>query len=149
MIKLLLSLMLLLAPARDHSVLSGAIAVAVEEAPTLFRGDLDKHKTAALLVAVAFRESSLNARSVGDHGDSFCAFQIHRSSGGTPELNEAPEACARKALAMLRESARVCPEHPVAWYAEGPNGCSSPRAQRISRDRMSLAKWLAGKVPPE
>ena len=145
----ILAAMLLLAPNREHDTLAEAITQVVEAEPPLFADDDDKRKTAALLVAVAFRESTLKPDAVGDHGRSFCSFQIHRSSGGSAALLEDVQACAAKGLEMLRESIRVCPAHPVAWYAEGPNGCSSPRAQRISRDRMALAKWLAAHVEVE
>ena len=147
MLALVVAMMLALAPGRDHSELGGAIARAVESEPAIFKDDASKTKTAALLVAVAFRESSLTLGAVGDHGQSFCAFQIHRTSGGGPALLTDADACARKGMAMLRESARVCRAHPVAWYAEGPKGCDSPRAQRISRDRMAIAARLA-KVQP-
>lgn len=143
-----LACMLLLAGDRDHKRLAGAIATAVDEAPPLFRDDADKRKTSALLVAVAFREGSLRESVTGDKGRSFCTFQIHATSGGSSALNDDPLACARKGRDMLRESFRVCPEHPVAWYAEGPTGCTSDRAQRISRDRMNLAKWVASHAKP-
>lgn len=129
----------LLAPDRDHTVLASAIAAHVEAEAPLFKDDADKRRTAAYLTAVAFRESSLRLDAVGDHGRSFCAFQIHASSGGTPALLTDAGACVAKAFAMLRMSMRVCPAHPLAWYAEGPSGCSSLRAQRISRDRLALA----------
>lgn len=149
-IEWILAAMLTLAPNRDHAALAEAITNVVEAERPLFADDDDKRKTAALLVAVAFRESSLRADAVGDHGRSFCALQIHRSSGGSAALLEDAEACAFKGLELLRESLRVCPAHPVAWYAEGgTQSCSSPRAQRISRDRMALARWLAAHVGVE
>jgi hypothetical protein len=141
-----LAAMTQLAPGRDHTELGAAIARAVEADRPLFENDADRRRTAALLVAVAFRESSFRANVVGDHGESFCAFQIHRSAGGTPALNDDVDACVRSGLALLRTSLRVCPSHPVAWYASGPVGCSNDRAQRISRDRMNLAMYLVGQL---
>lgn len=138
--------MLKVAPDRDHAELRGAIVRAAEASPPLFVGDTDRHRTSALLVAVAFRESSLRLDVVGDHGRSFCAMQIHDSSGGSPALLTDADACIRKGLAMLRESLRTCPASPVAWYAAGPRGCSSAHAQRISLDRMRLAAWLVRSV---
>ena len=71
----------LLAPLREHGRLAMAIASRVEAAPPLFKGDDDRRRTSALLVAIAFRESSLRADAVGDHRGgkptSFCAFQIN------------------------------------------------------------------------
>lgn len=142
-----LAAMTQLAPGRDHTELGGAIARAVESADRpLFENDPDRRRTAALLVAVAFRESSFRVKVVGDHGESFCAFQIHRSAGGTPALLDDVDACVRSGLGLLRTSLRVCPSHPVAWYASGPVGCSNDRAQRISRDRMNLAMYLVGQL---
>lgn len=138
--------MVQLAPGRDHQVLGGAIARAVESNKPLFVNDEDRRRTAALLVAVAFRESTFNADAIGDHGKSFCAFQIHRSSGGSPALLEDVDACTRTAFSLLRTSLKVCPSHPVAWYAAGPQGCDNDRAQKISRDRMALAAYLFGLV---
>lgn len=145
----ILAAMLFLAPARDHSRLAGAINRVVASESPLFRDDADKRRTTAYLVAIAFRESSLKPDAVGDHGLSFCAFQIHRTNGGSKALTEDVDACVSKAFAMLRESARICPAHPLAWYAEGGvHACSSARAQRISRDRLALAARLLREVNP-
>ncbi len=141
-----LAAMSLLAPDRDHAELGDAIARVVDASAPLFTEDVDKRKTAALVVAVAFRESSLRLNIVGDHGRSFCALQIHETSGGTKALLTDADACVRHGLGMLRTSGKVCAAHPLAWYAEGPNGCTSPRAQRISRDRMALARRLVLEV---
>jgi hypothetical protein len=145
-----LAAMRILAPDRDHAELGAAIAEVVEAEAPLFAEDADRTKTAALVVAVAFREGSLRLRVEGDlrggKPTSFCTMQIHRSSGGSTELNDDPSACIRAGLAMLRTSSRVCRAHPVAWYAEGPKGCTSPRAQRISRDRLWLARRVLAEV---
>jgi hypothetical protein len=141
-----LAAMTQLAPGRDHSELGGAIARVVDANKPLFANDADHRRTASLLVAVAFRESTFVANVVGDKGQSFCAFQIHRSSGGTPALLEDVDACVTSGMNLLRVSLRVCPSYPVAWYASGPLGCKNDRAQRISRDRMNLAAYLFGQV---
>ncbi|HVH44031.1 MAG TPA: hypothetical protein VM925_16885 [Labilithrix sp.] len=141
-----LAAMTQLAPGRDHHELGGAIARAVDSNQPLFVNDADRRRTAALLVAVAFRESTFVPDALGDKGESFCAFQIHRSSGGSPALLGNVDACARTGLMLLRTSLRVCPSYPVAWYASGPLGCGNGRAQRISRDRMTLAAYLVGQV---
>lgn len=148
-----------LAPTRTHEQLANAITAVVEREEPLFRGDEDRRKTAAFLVAVAFRESSLRPDALGDRvgkaktPTSFCAYQIHLPWGKkTPEgwsgedLAGDPDKCVTVAFRMMRESARACPAHPLAFYAEGPPGCTSERAQRISRDRMALAQHLLKKV---
>jgi hypothetical protein len=143
----------LLAPGRDHDQLTAAIASRAEAGAPLFHEDDDRRRTAAFLVAIAFRESSLRADAVGDHvggkPTSFCAFQIHLPWGAKTaegwtgaDLVEDPVKCVTAAMRMLRISMRVCPSAPLAWYAAGPAGCTSPRAQRISRDRMAIAQRL-------
>lgn len=147
----------LLAPTRQHDRLAEAITNRVEAEDPLFKGDEDRRRTSALLVAIAFRESSLRADIVGDRvagkPTSFCAFQIHLPWGRTTaegwtaaELLEDPEKCVTTAMHMLRISMKVCPSFPLAAYAEGPNGCTSARAQRISRDRMAIAQRLVRDV---
>lgn len=135
-----LAAMTLLASGRDHTELGTAIATVVEAERPLFKNDSSRLRTAALVVAVAFRESTFVADAVGDEGRSFCAFQIHTSSGGSPALLKDVDACVQRGVSMLRTSMRICPEHPIAWYARGPRGCNMPKAQRISRDRVALAK---------
>lgn len=159
----------LLVPARPHDVhdpLAEAIASRAEAEAPLFKGDDDRRRTTALLVAIAFRESSLHADAVGDRvagkPTSFCAFQLHLPWGAKTaegwtgaDLVEDPEKCVTAAMRLLRESMRACPSAPLAWYAAGPSGCESVRAQRISRDRLSLAQRLVRDVrlpkpvPPE
>ena len=137
----ILAAMASLAPGRSHITNATAIAsVVLEEAP-LFKGDDSRLKTAALVVAIAFRESSFRNDVTSKTHDS-CMMQINRR----PDLAEDPAACVRVAMTMLRESMRMCRE-PLAFYAEGPRGCTSERAARISRDRMAIAKRLA-KVQP-
>ena len=147
----------LLAPARQHEPLAEAIAQNAEAEAPLFKGDDDRHRTTALLVAIAFRESSLIPTAVGDHvagkPTSFCAFQLHLPWGAKTaegwtgaDLIEDPHKCVAAAMHLLRASMRACPSSPLAWYAEGPAGCESARAQRISRDRLAIAQRLVRDV---
>jgi hypothetical protein len=151
----------LLAPAHPNDQLAEAIAARTEAEAPLFKGDEDRRRSAAFLIAIAFRESSLQANAVGDHvagkPTSFCAFQIHlpfgakTSEGWTgPDLAADPEKCVTIAQRMIRESMRMCPAHPLAFYASGPSGCENARAQRISRDRLAIAQRLLRdvRVPP-
>jgi hypothetical protein len=127
-----------------------------------------RSKSAALMAAVSFRESGLHPRQVGDcpgmaAGDltctvakgawSFGAFQIalpygHKGAvtGLTGvKLLEDPAAQAREAVHILWYSVHACPDFPVAVYAHGRDprvACADLRSQRISNDRM----WLARKV---
>lgn len=152
-----------IAPLTDERAeLADAIARAVHEAPAHFRDDPEKLRTLTLDLAVGFREGGLQTSIVGDCDDrqyavqvngrwqcrdgreahSFCAFQIHDRSGGTRELTTDALRCARAGHAMIRQSIGACREHPIAWYAEGPRGCESKRAQRISADRVALGQRL-------
>ena len=135
-----------LIPNGDHAELGGAIAERVDAEAPLFSDDADRRKTASYLAAIAYRESALRLDAVGDKGTSYCAFQLHRSSGGTRAMLTDARACVGHAFGMLRTSMRACPAHPLAIYAEGPRGCSSPRAQRISRDRLAIAARLRARV---
>ena len=143
----------LLAPAHPNDQLAEAIAARAESEAPLFKGDDDRRRTSAFLVAIAFRESSLQANAVGDHvagkPTSFCAFQIHLPFGAKttegwtgPDLAQDPEKCVTIALRMIRQSTQMCPAHPLAFYASGPSGCENARAQRISRDRLAIAQRL-------
>ncbi len=125
----------------SHGALATSITTVLHDEGALFAHDDDLHRSAALMVAIAYRESSLDTRSVGDGGTSFGAFQLHASSGGTAALLDDPDAQARKAHAMLKQSIRIDREHPIAFYARGPR-FASQEAQRISNDRMALAKRL-------
>ena len=124
---LVLAWMHSLAPGRDVEALAWAVAV-----------NATSKTEAAIITAVAFRESSLRNDVVGDGGHSVCAMQIY---DGPEALLEDPIACVARGAAMLRASRRVDPENPLAFYARGPRW-RSEEARRISRDRMALAKRL-------
>lgn len=135
--------MLLLAPGRDHHELADAIERVTAEDGPVFAGPSGMQRTRALVVAVAYRESTFRLSAVGDGGHSVCAMQVW---GGSRELLTDADACVREGLRRLRASVSQCPSHPVALYAAGPGGCSSSKAQRISFDRMHIAKTLLKKV---
>lgn len=142
----------LLAPGRSHDRLATAIATRAEAEAPLFTADEDRRKTAALLVAIAFRESSLRADAVGDFArgrpTSFCAFQLHLPGIKTAEgwsgadVLADPDKCVTVAMRLLRDSMKSCPSVPIGVYAAGPLGCTSAQAARISRDRVALAHRL-------
>ncbi len=131
-----------LAPGRDHAENATAIASVVLSEPPLFRDDEARLKTAAFVVAIAFRESSLR-NEVKSKTNDHCMMQVNQR----PDLAEDPAKCVRVAMSMLRESMRMCPEYPLAFYASGPGACTNDRARRISNDRMALAKRIAAVKP--
>jgi len=143
----------------DHKQIANAIAIVITSSPPLFRDDESKLRTAALFISIGYREGSLRARVVGDCTESnpgekckgrprsFCFLQIHESNGGSPAMNDDLTLCVRASYALLRTSFKVCPAWPIAHYAEGgEKACSSRRAQRISNDRVALAKRIYEKV---
>ena len=138
----ILAAMQSLAPTREHVENATAIASVVLDEPPLFKDDESRLRTAALVVAIAFRESSFDNRAKSKTGDS-CLMQVNRR----PDLAEDPAKCVRVAMAMLRESMRMCPLHPIAFYASGPGACENERARKISNDRMALAKRIARVQP--
>lgn len=145
----------LLVPMRDHSALDAAIAARVDAELPLFANDADKRRTSAWLVAIGFRESSLT-NDITSKTDDHCAFQIHLAPGekttegwSASDLRSDADKCVAVAFRMLRTSSQMCRPHPLAFFAEGPRGCSSPRAQRIDLDRLNLSKWLIARVPTE
>jgi hypothetical protein len=144
--------------AADIELIAKPLTQVLESEAPIFADDEDKTKTASTVIAVAFREGSLKLRVVGDctlskpgqpckgRPRSFCTMQIHETSGGTAALNDDIAACFRKGLSMLRTSVKTCPKHPVAWYAAGGiQACENLRAQKISFDRMFIAKKLQAK----
>src|SRR5690349_2197203 len=91
-----LSGMTQLVPARDHAELAEAIAVEVANVEPLYDDDEDKIKTAALLVSVAFNESSLRNDAIGDRGRALCMFQLWYAPR---EVLTNPRLCTRIAIA--------------------------------------------------
>lgn len=114
----------------------------VAEEPPIFPGDVSKAKSAAIVIVTMWQESRFDNGAIGDHGNSRCAMQIW---GGPKSLLTDPVACVRTGHRMLRESVRVDPRHPIAWYAGGGPGWRSNEARRISADRMNLTEWLLTK----
>ena len=139
----ILAAMASLAPGREHIENATAIASVVLDEPPLFKSDESRLRTAALIVAIAFRESSFRNDAKSKTNDS-CLMQVNRR----PDLAKDPVKCVRVAMAMLRESMRMCPDHPLAFYASGPGACTNERARKISDDRMRIARRLLAQVSP-
>lgn len=138
----ILAMMLRLSPSDHPELRHGRLATAISEViasePPLYADDDSRERTAALIVAISFRESSLRHDAIGDGGRSVCAMQVY---GGRKELLSDSHLCIRTGLSMLRESIRVDRTHPVAFYARGPRW-RGETAQRISNDRVALAASL-------
>lgn len=148
-----LAAMASLAPERNHDTLGRAIAERVDAEAPVFADDADRKKTAALMLAVAWREGSFGLRVEGDRVSgattSWCTMQVNLTPGARtaegwtgPELRDDPAKCVAVGFRILRYSVRSCSKFPVAVYASGPGGCANARAQRISADRMQIARRL-------
>jgi hypothetical protein len=134
------------APWRDtYESTAHAIAKVVAEEEPLFAGELGRERTAAVLVSIAWFESTFNPAAVGDHGRSRGLYQIQ----GEGELSDPVEA-TRVALRLVRASFRVCRartmDERLGWYAAGGKDCE--RGLRESRHRLLKAKWLVKNRPP-
>lgn len=123
----------------DARRLADAIDRAVDRDGPLFVGADGARQTRALMVAVAWRESSFRLDVVGDQGRSMCAFQI---LNGPRSLLADVDACTTRGLAMMRESFAACSTLPVAerlaGYARG--SCTRDDGRAISRDRFWVAR---------
>ena len=156
------SLMVLLQPAAPwrgtYERTARAIDDAAHEAP-LYPGEDGVERTAALLVAVAWRESRFDpmARATDCCGESLGLFQVHGTNArrlglmGVSELFD-PLTNARAALALLAESLRICakslPDERLAEYASGLALCDVPEAVRDSRAKTRIAARLLREHPP-
>ncbi len=137
-----------------YEAIAADVAEAVEEAPPLFRGKHGRHRTAALLLAVALHESAFRLEvdtgaSRGDAGRSCTLWQFNFGKG---ELCDALLAdrklAARKAIELIRRSQKACRgpvEDMLRVYASG----SCKKGERESRVRVETAqRWFAARPPP-
>jgi hypothetical protein len=144
----ILGLMLLMQPRAPwlatYAITSASIAEVVEAERPLFDGAHGRERTAALLVSLAWFESTFQPDALGDKGKAHGLYQVH----GHGELGEPLEA-TRVALAMIRQSFAICRARPLeerlAWYAQGGADCSAMSAEALkkSRHRIAKAMWLA------
>jgi hypothetical protein len=125
-----LSAMSFLVPNVEHYDLGNAISTTVHEKGCLFQGERCEQRTAALLTAVAFRESRFEMSALGKAGDS-CAFQL---VAAPKAVRKDVKLCTSIAYDRLAASLKAC--GGIQAYATGR--CSL--GNRIDADR----KWLAG-----
>jgi hypothetical protein len=143
------------APWKDtYQATADAIDTAVAEQPSLFGDDHEgRAKTAAVLVALAWAESTFKPNAVGAGG-----VRGLYQAGGKGNLTD-PLKASRVALTMLRESFRLCRARPVeerlAIYAAGGTSCKEMSARTLEKSRfrvgkaLSLVKRLPPPPPPE
>ena len=131
----ILAAMTLLQPGVNHDKLARATANVVASEPALFLDDDSRFHTAAIDIAIMFRESSFRHGLTSRTGDS-CEMQVHNR----PDLLDDREKCIREGMRMIRASFLACPSAPLATYIGG--GCFNRRARRLSDDRINLAARL-------
>lgn len=153
-----------------------AIAAEASQRPIPRQG---AERTAALLVAVAWFESTLRPDAEGDcvaagglavpsvsgrcpagaRARSLCLMQVNETNLAGLRATRADllgdvSRCVSAGAALLRQSYAVCarrpPEERLAWYAGGGPSCpSSSDAVRKSRHRVALAARLSSVRPGE
>jgi hypothetical protein len=128
-----LAMMHHLQPRANHDKLARITAAALIAEPAIFADDDTRLRSAALVVAVMFRESSF--RDVTSATNDFCFLQLH----ARPDLLGHPAACVHAGITALRASL-AGPCHSLAGYVGG--GCHNPRTVRLSDDRLALAGEL-------
>jgi hypothetical protein len=149
----ILSLMLVLQPqapwSDTYSSTASAIDQAVQEEPALFSNDAEgRARTAALLVALAWAESTFKPNAVGRRGVRGL-YQV----GGRGDLSD-PLKASRVALELIRDSFRLCGGRPVserlAVYAAGGTSCKDPGTEALKKSRFRVMKgaWLVKQHPP-
>ena len=105
---------------------------------------------AAVLVVLAFRESSYRDTAKGDYwADPDGVVRAHSCGAWQTPCLVTPIGDVKKqaaiAIGIYRRSATLCPSHPLAIYASG--SCSSLAGRRISNARIAEASALAAVSP--
>jgi hypothetical protein len=159
MAKLVSALFVAMGAKEPDAALVDRIAEVAVSSPFVTAKDEEtaRTKTAALLVAIAYRESGGKVAAKGDSGSSFCAFQINLGKNGVTregwtgeELTQDAGKCTAVAAKIALTSWNACKraglaeEERLAIYARG--SCLSERGKKISRDRFSLAMTTLTKV---
>lgn len=142
------------------------LETALRRVEPLFPNDENRHKTASLVLAIAFFESGF-IKSVdagnrrGDNGGSYCLMQIHTGNGRVgygPEemrawtgkdLAEDRTKCFAAGVEALRISIRACgvgaDGRALNVYAAG----KCEQSSKAAKDRWSFATRILNKFPME
>ncbi len=139
----LLAAMLLLAPKHDRAELvrlAVAIDAAVAKLGTLFTGTEGPRKSAALMTAVAYRESSFRVAAKGRGSDCGAWQHVTHDKAECDRLRSDAAYAAEVAHRDLKRSIAACPGEPLGVYAMGK--CGTKHGAWVSRDRMQIARKL-------
>lgn len=140
--KFVLSLMAAIHPQAPQTGNAGAVADAIARVVTEARelpADWSQEFTASVLVVTGWDESRYRQDAEDPVRHARCWAQIE----GHPEVARSPYVCARVALAIMVDSARRCPEFPLAGYA---GACRSRASRAISTGRIDKAWAVLGAV---
>jgi hypothetical protein len=127
----------------EAPVVADAIAWSVLTSDAPFSDD----KTVALMAEFAWRESNLHQRPCAPSAPATCAdsglahgyWQLHQTVG-----EAAPREQAAAWLALLNESARLCPAMPIAMLASGSCHFGRKLARfRLHEAERALNAWNA------
>jgi hypothetical protein len=137
---------------QTYSETADAIAEASNNDP-LFAGEDGPMRTAALLLAIAYKESRFKPTAVGDHGHSYGLFQIQPQTANlTANVLLVPREAAPVAINLIRTSFRVCGHagwhDRLSWYCHGGNGCHKGGNQ-ASQNRIMLAEKIIRENPED
>jgi hypothetical protein len=137
-----------------YGEISEAIATAATQDPLFPQRADGSYWTAAILVALAYKESAFHANVIGDHGKSFGLFQIQPPTAQVKaELLLVPRTASFIAIDLIRQSFYHCQkrgwEEKLSWYVAS-NGCPThPIIVKKSMDRMLLATKIMQRHFPE
>lgn len=127
-----------------YQEIADVIAKSSIEAP-LFAGPYGAWRTAALMTAIAFKESSFNPNARGKEGE-LGLWQIHPVHGHASKCLVDPACEAPIAREMIRISMKECASQPeeewLSLYAAGD--CNAAGGKTASAARVRLAKRLSG-----
>lgn len=92
-------------------------------------------REAALLADTAWEESRFVPNAVGDHGRALCGYQLqHAPTRVLVDLR----LCTELGLERLRQSAALCPRHPLAYYLSGRCDAALAASDRRLADAADL-----------
>ena len=137
-----------------YGEIASAITRASNQDPLFPQYESGGEATAAILVALAYKESSFHQNVLGDKGKSFGLFQIQPPTARVKgQILLIPLSASLIAVDLIRTSFRQCSDRPwverLAWYVAS-NGCTShPVIVKKSMERLMLAQQLFVKFFPQ
>jgi hypothetical protein len=134
----------------DYGEIANAIASAATQDPLFPWMKSGSKRTACLLVAMAFKESSFHRSVVGDQGRSFGLYQIQPPTARVSvKLLTVPRDASFVAVDLFRQSFKKAAEkgrpfhEGLAWYiASSDVGMRHPKVVVLSMERVALAERL-------